>query len=56
MRKKKWVSPFLENEKQYLISDLKGFETDKPLHIEIGMGMGDFITQSAFLNKENYYV
>ncbi|MBR0420674.1 MAG: tRNA (guanosine(46)-N7)-methyltransferase TrmB [Erysipelotrichaceae bacterium] len=56
IRKKKWVSPFLENEKQYLISDLKGFETDKPLHIEIGMGMGDFITQSAFLNKENYYV
>ena len=56
MRKKKWVSPFLENEEFYLIDTLKGVNIDKPLYIEIGMGMGDFITQSALLNPDIFYV
>ena len=56
MRKKKWVSPFLENEDFYLIETLKGIKTDKPLYIEIGMGMGDFITQSALEHPEIFYV
>ncbi len=56
MRKKKWVSPFLENEKEYLISDLKGFVSEKPLYIEIGMGMGDFITASAEQNSDICYI
>jgi tRNA (guanine-N7-)-methyltransferase len=56
MRKKKWVPSFLENEKEYLIEDLNGFRTEKPLYIEIGMGMGDFITQSAALHPEIFYV
>ena len=56
MRKKKWVSPFLENEDFYLIETLKGIKTDKPLYIEIGMGMGDFITQSALQHPEIFYV
>ncbi len=47
MRKKKWVEPFLENEERYLIEDLKSIRTDKPIYLEIGMGMGDFITASA---------
>lgn len=56
MRKKKWVSPFLENEKDYTISDLNSFHTDKPIYIEIGMGMGDFICESALANPNIYYV
>ena len=56
MRKKKWVLPFLEQEKEYLVEDMKGFEEERPLYIEIGMGMGDFITQSAALHPDIYYV
>lgn len=56
MRKKKWVSSFLESEQEYLIEDFKDFETDKPVYIEIGMGMGDFITESALLNPDIFYV
>ena len=56
MRKKKWVSPFLENEKEYLISDLHDLHTDLPVYLEIGMGMGDFITESAVLHPEIFYI
>ena len=56
MRKKKWVSPFLDNETEYTISDLKDFSSDKPIYIEIGMGMGDFICESAKLNHEIFYI
>ena len=56
MRKKKWVSPFLENENEYTITDLNSFKTDKPVYIEIGMGMGDFICESAMLNKDIFYI
>jgi len=56
MRKKKWVLPFLENEKKYLISDLRSLPEGRPVYLEIGMGMGDFITQSAALHPENFYV
>ena len=56
MRKKKWVSPFLENEDRYLIETLKGVKTDRPLYIEIGMGMGDFITESALNSPDILFV
>ena len=56
MRKKKWVLPFLEQEKDYLVEDMKGYEGERPLYIEIGMGMGDFITQSAAMHPEIFYV
>lgn len=56
MRKKKWVSPFLENENEFTIQDLNSFNTDKPIHVEIGMGMGDFICESAIQNPDNYYI
>ena len=56
MRKKKWVSPFLDNENVYTVENLLDFTTDKPIHIEIGMGMGDFICESAMLNPEIYYI
>ncbi|MCR4634263.1 MAG: hypothetical protein K5648_09070, partial [Erysipelotrichaceae bacterium] len=56
MRKKKWVPSFLEQEKEYLVSDMKGYDKEKPLYIEIGMGMGDFITQSAKQHPGIFYV
>ena len=56
MRKKKWVEPFLENENDYKINDLKSFSTNKPIYIEIGMGMGDFICQSALENPDIFYI
>lgn len=56
MRKKKWVEPFLENEKEYLINDLNNLDNSKTIYIEIGMGMGDFITESAKINKDIFYV
>ena len=56
MRKKKWVSPFLENEDRYLIDTFKTEKIDKPVYIEIGMGMGDFICESAFLNPGIFYI
>lgn len=56
MRKKKWVSPFLENEKEYLITDLHAFLSNLPVYLEIGMGMGDFITESASLHPQIYYI
>lgn len=56
MRKKKWVSPFLENENNYKITNFNQLETDKPIYVEIGMGMGDFITESAKLNPDIFYV
>ena len=56
MRKKKWVRPFLDEEKVYLLESLKDFNTKMPLYLEIGMGMGDFICDSARLNKDIYYI
>lgn len=56
MRKKKWVSPFLDNETEYLIDDLNNFETSLPIYIEIGMGMGDFICESAKANPNIFYI
>ena len=56
MRKKKWVSPFLENEDKYLLEYIKSFECDCPIYLEIGMGMGDFITESAKENPDIFYI
>lgn len=56
MRKKKWVLPFLENEKEYLIENLNDLNTTLPIYIEIGMGMGDFIVESAIKNPDIFYV
>jgi len=56
MRKKKWVSPFLQNEGEYTINDLNGLKIDKPVYVEIGMGMGDFICESAKSNPDIFYV
>lgn len=56
MRKKKWVRPFLDEEKVYLLDNLKELDTNKPIYLEIGMGMGDFICDSAKENPDIYYI
>ncbi|MDO4940144.1 MAG: tRNA (guanosine(46)-N7)-methyltransferase TrmB [Erysipelotrichaceae bacterium] len=56
MRKKKWVIPFLENEEEYLVTDAKQLVFNKEVYLEIGMGMGDFITESACQHKDVFYL
>ena len=56
MRKKKWVPEFLAQEEEYLLKDMKNQKCDLPLYVEIGMGMGDFITQSAKMNPSIFYI
>ena len=53
MRKRKWIDPYLENENVYLIKDAHNF---KNVYLEIGMGMGDFITASAKENPDIFYI
>ena len=53
MRKRKWVDSFIAEEKIYLIDD--GFKFDD-IYLEIGMGMGDFITESAVQNPNLTYI
>ena len=56
MRTKKWVRPFLDEENRYLVKDIEKIESDKPVYLEIGMGMGDFITESARDDKDILYI
>ena len=53
MRKRKWVDSFLEDEKTYLIEN--GLDFDD-IYLEIGMGMGDFIVESALRNPDKFYI
>ena len=62
MRKRKWVDAYIENESKYIVRDqadkgnwLKNKNKEK-LYLEIGMGMGDFITESARRNPNIMYV
>lgn len=61
IRKKKWVRPFLDNENRYLLKEsLKGEYLKKypfkRLVLEIGMGMGDFLTTTAGLDTDTLYI
>lgn len=53
MRKRKWVDPFLSEEKDYLIDNAFNYDD---IYLEIGMGMGDFIVESAKRNSNNTYI
>lgn len=53
MRKRKWVDPFLQEEKEFLINDALVYND---IFLEIGMGMGDFIVDSAILNPKRTYI
>lgn len=61
MRKRKWVTPYLETEERYLIrnTEKKGHWLTMPytsLCLEIGMGMGDFLVGNAVRNPETLYI
>lgn len=53
MRRRKWVRPFLEEENEYLIKDALNYQN---IYLEIGMGMGDFIVESAKRNPDLFYI
>ena len=56
MRKKKWVGAFLEEGNKYLYEEASSIDFDKTVYLEIGMGMGDFLVESAKRNPEIFYV
>lgn len=56
MRKKKWVRPFLDNEKEYLTENIDLDNIYNDIYLEIGMGMGDFIVESSKNNPDIFYI
>ena len=44
LRKRKWVDPLINKDKKYIIENTFGYNN---FILEIGMGMGDFIIESA---------
>ena len=53
LRKRKWVDPLINSDKKYIIDNAFSY-TDFVL--EIGMGMGDFLIETAFLNPNIQYI
>jgi len=53
MRKRKWVKDYLLEDNPYLLKDCLNFDN---LNLEIGMGMGDFLSESARLNPEEIFI
>lgn len=53
MRKRKWIDSFIQEEKVFLIEN--GLDYDD-IYLEIGMGMGDFISESAKRNPDKFYI
>src|SRR5699024_9731316 len=63
MRNKPWADDFLKSHPQIVDVDLnqqykmaEWFEKDQPIHIEVGTGMGRFITEMARRHPEINYV
>ncbi len=57
IRKKKWVAPYLDQEGHYLIrNELPETGEYKKVYLELGMGMGDFICESAQINRDILYI
>lgn len=53
LRKRKWVDPLINSDKKFIIKN--AFEY-KNFILEIGMGMGDFIIESAINNPNIQYI
>ena len=53
LRKRKWVDPLINSDTKYIISNT--FDYDDFI-LEIGMGMGDFIIESALNNRNTLFV
>lgn len=64
LRNKPWANDFIQEHPQYVLQnaeELKGkwhqiFENDNPIHIEIGMGKGQFVVESARKNPDINFV
>ena len=63
MRKKKWAEPWIENHQDYIFCDPKENKgkwrkllSDKELHLEIGMGKGDYLIGMAKLYPEAIWI
>lgn len=53
LRKRKWVDPLINSDKKYIISNSFSYDN---FVLEIGMGMGDFIINSAINNPKTQYI
>ena len=53
LRKRKWVDPLINSDKTYIIDNAFSFDD---FVLEIGMGMGDFIIDSALANPSIQYI
>ena len=57
MRKRKWVSSYLEQDNKYFLRDCAfTLKDSRELILEIGMGMGDFLSQSALENPDKLFI
>lgn len=57
LRKRKWVDPYLNEDKEYLKDNLVGYNfNNSKVYLEIGMGMGDFIIESCLRNPNITYI
>lgn len=64
LRNKPWADDYIKNHPQYVlqnVEELKGkwkqvFGNNQPIHIEIGMGKGQFIVESARNNPEINFI
>ena len=63
MRKKKWAEPFLEAHSDYALNTGSGYKGHwkeflhaKALHVEIGMGKGDYLNQMSAMYPEEGWV
>lgn len=59
-RKRKWAQPYLDNEKKYMIKEFpisqNVFANKNPIHLEIGVGKGDFIIEMAKKNPNVNFI
>ena len=53
LRKRKWVDPLINSDKTYIIDNTFLYDN---FILEIGMGMGDFIIDSAIANPNIQYI
>ncbi|MBQ1447970.1 MAG: tRNA (guanosine(46)-N7)-methyltransferase TrmB, partial [Erysipelotrichaceae bacterium] len=57
MRKRKWVAPFLAKNHDCLIENSDQIkDLGKPLSLEVGCGLGDFIIELAGKNPDRIYL
>ena len=53
LRKRKWVDPLINSDTKYIIQNTNNYNN---FILEIGMGMGDFLLESAVNNKDKMFI